>query len=59
MGKKSLKITVNGLTDDNYIDVANSVAKEVKSKAPNSDISILGANSEVFEGSSKKQIKGK
>ncbi|CDM94337.1 MAG: hypothetical protein P5702_17795 [Limnospira sp. PMC 1291.21] len=58
MGKKSLKITVNGLNDDNYADVAHQVVKAVKSEAPNSDISILGASPEVFEGSSKKKIKG-
>lgn len=58
MSKKSLKITVNNLDENNYIDIANKIAKTVKSEAPNSDISILGANPEVFEGSSNKQNKG-
>jgi hypothetical protein len=58
VGKKSLKITVNNLDDENYVQVAYQVAKSVKSVAPNSDISILGASPEVFEGSSTKQIKG-
>jgi hypothetical protein len=59
VGKKSLKITVHNLDDDNYVDVAHKIAKTVKSEAPNSDVSILGANPEVFEGSSNKKIKGK
>ncbi|WP_333323628.1 hypothetical protein [Microcoleus sp. T3_A4] len=58
MGKKSLKITVNNLNDENYVKVAYQVAESVKSVAPNSTISILGASPEVFEGSSNKQIKG-
>jgi hypothetical protein len=58
VGKKSLKITVHGLDDNNYMDVAHKIAKTVKSEAPNSDVSILGASPEVFEGSSKKKIKG-
>jgi len=58
MGKKSLKITVNDLDDDNYADVAHKIVKAVKSEAPNSHISILGASPEVFEDSSKKKIKG-
>lgn len=58
MGKKSLKITVNNLDDENYVKVAYQVAESVKSVAPNSTISILGASPEVFEGSSNKQIKG-
>ncbi|MEG4800805.1 hypothetical protein QUB63_13855 [Microcoleus sp. ARI1-B5] len=59
MGKKSLKITVNGLSDENYADVANGIVKTVKSVAPNSDISILGASPETFKGSSNKEIEGK
>jgi len=58
VGKKSLKITVNNLDDENYVKVAYQVAESVKSVAPNSTISILGASPEVFEGSSNKQIKG-
>lgn len=58
MSKKSLKIKVDNLDDDNYADVAYQVTKIVKSVAPNSDISILGASPEVFEGSSRKEIKG-
>jgi hypothetical protein len=58
VGKKSLKITVNNLNDENYVKVAYQVAESVKSVAPNSTISILGASPEVFEGSSNKQIKG-
>ncbi|MEG4198187.1 hypothetical protein QUA45_07910 [Microcoleus sp. Pol12A5] len=58
MGKKSLKITVNNLDDENYVKVAYQVAESVKSVAPNSTISILGGSPEVFEGSSNKQIKG-
>jgi hypothetical protein len=48
VGKKSLKVTVHGLSDENYAEVA-----------PDSDISILGASPETFEGSSNKEIKGK
>jgi len=59
MGNKSLKITVNNLDDENYVKVAYQVAESVKSVAPNSNISIIGASPEVFEGSSNKQIKGK
>lgn len=59
MGKKSLKVTVHGLSDENYIDIANKIVKTVKESEPNSDISILGANTETFEGSSKKEIEGK
>jgi hypothetical protein len=58
VGKKSLKITVNNLDDDNYADVAHKIVKAVQSEAPNSDVSILGASPEVFEASSKKKIKG-
>lgn len=58
MGKKSLKITVNNLNDEDYTEVAYQVVKSVKRIAPNSNISILGASPEVFEGSSNKQIKG-
>ena len=59
MGKKSLKVTVHGLSDENYADVAHGIVKTVKSVAPNSDISILGSNPETFERSSNKEIKGK
>lgn len=59
MGKKSLKITVNNLDDENYVDVANQVVKSVKKIAPNSDLSILGSSPETFEGSSNKEIEGK
>lgn len=59
MGKKSLKVTVNGLSDDNYVNVTYQIAKTVKSIAPDSDISILGASPETFEDSSNKKIKGK
>lgn len=58
MGKKSLKITVHNLDDENYVDVAHKIAKTVKSAAPDSNVSILGANPEVFESSSTKTIKG-
>ncbi|OCR01171.1 hypothetical protein BCD67_17540 [Oscillatoriales cyanobacterium USR001] len=59
MGKKSLKVTVHGLSDENYADVAHGIVKTVKAVAPNSDISILGATPETFEGSSNKEIKGR
>ncbi len=59
MGKKSLKITVHGLSDENCADVAHGVIKTVKTVAPNSSISIVGASPETFEGSSNKEIKGK
>ncbi len=59
MSKKSLKVTVHGLSDENYADVAHGIYKTVKAVAPNSDVSILGASPETFEGSSNKEIKGK
>ncbi|HAX89906.1 MAG TPA: hypothetical protein DCY91_27510 [Cyanobacteria bacterium UBA11370] len=59
MGKKSLRVKIDNLSEDEYIDVAHEVAKTVKSRAPNSDISIVGADSETFESSSRKEIKGK
>jgi outer membrane receptor for monomeric catechols len=57
MSSKSLKIKVDNLSDENYIDVANKVAKVIKASAPDSRVSILGADSEVLEGKSQKQIK--
>jgi hypothetical protein len=59
MGTKSVKVTVHGLDDDNYVDVAHGITKTVKSIAPNSDISILASSPETFKGSSNKEIKGK
>lgn len=59
MGKKSLKVKVDNLNDDNYIEAANRIVKSVKEVAPDSDVSILGASPETFEGSSNKEIQGK
>jgi hypothetical protein len=59
MSDKSLKIKVDGLSDKNFADVANKVIKAVKKAAPDSTISILGAEPKVFEGKSQKQVKGK
>lgn len=58
MGKKSLKIKVDNLSEENYIDVAHAVAKVVKSAAPESRVSILGAAPEVFEGQPKAKVEG-
>ena len=58
MGKKSLKIKVDNLDDENYVNVAYEIVKTVKSAVPESNVSILGANPEVFESSSTKTIKG-
>lgn len=59
MGKKSLKIKVDGLSDESYVDAAHEVVKAVKAVAPECRISILGASPETFEGKNQKQIKGK
>lgn len=59
MSKKSLKIKVDDLSDENYIHVANEVVKAVKSAAPDCKVSILGSDPETFEGKNQKQIKGK
>jgi hypothetical protein len=59
MGKKSLNVKVDNLDDSNYVDVAYKITKTVKEIAPNSDISIVGATPETFEGSSNKEIPGK
>jgi hypothetical protein len=57
MSKKSLKITIDDLTPEEYIDVAYKVTKVTKKIAPNSRLSILGSEPEVFEGKNNKQIK--
>ena len=57
MSKKSLKITIDDLSPEEYIDVASKVIKVTKKIAPNSRVSILGAVPEVFEGKSSEQIK--
>ncbi len=59
MGKKSLKIKVDGLSDENYIETASQIAKAVKAAAPDSKVSILGADSETFEEKNQKHIKDK
>lgn len=59
MGKKSLKIKIDDLSEENYIDVANEAAKAIKNAAPNCKVSILGADPDIFEGKDHKQIKGK
>ncbi|HAT13674.1 MAG TPA: hypothetical protein DCS91_08980 [Microcoleaceae bacterium UBA11344] len=59
MGTKSVKVTVHGLNDDNYLDVAHGITKTVKTIAPDCSISIVAASPKTFEGSSNKEIKGK
>ena len=55
--QKSLKIKVDGLSDDNYTKVAYEVVEKVKSIAPDSSISVLGGDPKMFEGSSKSELK--
>ena len=59
MGKKSLKIKVDGLSDENYIEVASQAEKAIKTAAPDRKVSILGADPETFEEKNQKHIKDK
>jgi len=55
--QQSLKIKVDGLSEDNCRKVAYQVIETVKSIAPDSNVSVLGGDSKMFEGSSKSQLK--
>lgn len=59
MSDKSLRVKVDGLTEENYIEVANEVAKAAKNAAPSSRVSIIGGDQKTLEGKSQKQVKGK
>ena len=52
MSDKYLKIKVDGLTEENYIDVANKIAKAAKKAAPSSSVSIIGGDQKTLEGKS-------